>query len=78
MKTFMIQAKHEDDDCLLNDSSFTPTLVVEATSAQEAMQRYFDESGPTIEISYIVETIEIVDTDEFRFEITLEQKVKTD
>ncbi len=80
MKTFLIQTKHEDDadGCPIHAGSFTPTLLVEAASAQEAMQRYYDEADPLTDISYMVQTIKITDTDEFRFEISLEQKVKTD
>ncbi len=79
MKTFLIQAKHEEGDgCLLHESAFMPALITEAASAQEAMQQYYDEADPMTDIGYVVQTIEITDTDEFRFEITLEQKVKTD
>ncbi len=80
MKSFLILAKHDEDSdgCLIHEGSFIPTLLVEAASAEEAMQRYYDEADPITDINYTVHTIEITDTDEFRFEITLEQKVKTD
>jgi len=75
--TYMITVIHEDE-CDVEQQLVIPALVVKATSAEESMNIYFEQVPVELGISYLVETIEVTDSDEFRWDVTLEQKVKLD
>ena len=80
---FAIRANyHAEDDPLCTcadheEDIASPALLMEANSAQEAMEQYVEGVGdPDTNVTYRIETIEVLDSAEFRLGYTIEQRVE--